>query len=124
MEDCIRDLVLEDDTDDGFEFPELGKDQQTSGYELCLVGTFVTDKSFNFVVMKHRMTSLWWLGRGVYIKDLGSKLILFRFKHLIDLRFVVDNGPRTFDNHLLLLHKLQPGEEPTEVPLHMADFWV
>lgn len=36
----------------------------------------------------------------------------------------MDNGPWTFDNHLLLLHELKPGEEPMEVPLHLATFWV
>lgn len=36
----------------------------------------------------------------------------------------MDNGPWTFDNHLLLLHEMRPGEEPMEVPLHSADFWI
>lgn len=79
MEERIRELALVDDSDEGFIFPELGRDNQVDGYELCLVGTFVTDKTINFMVMKHRLTSIWRPGRGVLIKDLGSRLILFRF---------------------------------------------
>ncbi|XVF73428.1 hypothetical protein PTKIN_Ptkin12aG0201100 [Pterospermum kingtungense] len=40
----------------------------------------------------------------------------------IDLRRVVDGGPWSFDNHLLVLHELQPREDPFEVPLDFVSF--
>lgn len=42
MEDRLSNLAL-DDTNEGFEFSELGEDQSTISYDLCLVGTFVID---------------------------------------------------------------------------------
>lgn len=93
MEDRLCDLALVDGSEEGFEFPELGGEAPSAGYELCLVGMFLTDKTINFLVMKHRMVSLWRPGRGVIIKDLGSRLILIHFQHPIDLRWVMDNGP-------------------------------
>lgn len=37
---------------------------------------------------------------------------------------MMNGGPWMFDNHILVLHELKPGEKPTEVPLHFAAFWV
>lgn len=78
----------------------------------------------NFLVTKHRMASLWRPGRGVVVKYLGSKLILFKFYHQHDLRWVMDGGPWNLDNHLLVLYELKPGEEPLKVPLYFSTFWV
>lgn len=37
----------------------------------------------------------------------------------------MDEGPWTFNNYLLVLHELKPGEEPTKVLLFFfAPFWV
>lgn len=81
----MRNLKLGGGSDQGFEFSELREGQQVTSYEMCLVGTFVTSKTLNFTVMKHRMTCLWQPGRGISITDLGGSLILFRFFHSIDL---------------------------------------
>lgn len=70
------------------------------------------------------MASLWRHRRSLFIKDLGNKLIFFRFYHQHDLRWVMDSRPWTSDNHLLVLHKLKSNEEPTDVPFHLAAFWV
>lgn len=115
MEEQLRSLSI--DADEGFEFPKLRENQTAPDYSLCLVGTFLTDRPINFLIMKHRMASLWRPGSGLFIKDLGSKLILFRFYHHHDLRWVMDGGPWTFDNHLLVLHVL-------DAPLHSVPFWI
>lgn len=47
MEDRLRELAFVDNVDDGLEFFELGGDQPAVGYELCLVGNLVTDRSFH-----------------------------------------------------------------------------
>lgn len=74
--------------------------------------------------MKHRMKSLWRLGCGITVKDLGAKLILFWFYHQHDICWVMDGWPWTFDNHLLLLNELKPRKEPTKIPLFFTPFWV
>ncbi|KAL9411498.1 hypothetical protein AB3S75_045157 [Citrus x aurantiifolia] len=52
-------------------------------FRYCLVGRFLTDKVINFSAMKNTMASLWHPGKGVYIKDLSSTLLLFQFFHEI-----------------------------------------
>lgn len=56
----------------------------------------------------------------------GSRLYLFRFFHEIDVcdYDVLRGGPWSYDNHLLVLHRMKPGEMPMEVPLFYADFWI
>ncbi|MBA0817647.1 hypothetical protein Gohar_021814, partial [Gossypium harknessii] len=43
---------------------------------------------------------------------------------LVDLERVMSGIPWTFNNHLILLHKLKVGEDPTSIPLIYSDFWV
>lgn len=37
---------------------------------------------------------------------------------------MLKGSPWTFNNHLLVLHKLQWGEYPLKIPLFMVPFWV
>ncbi|MFQ6658908.1 hypothetical protein Gotur_028001, partial [Gossypium turneri] len=62
--------------------------------------------------------------RGVQIRDLGEKRYLFQFFHLMDLERVIKGSPWTFNNHLLILHKLQRGEDPLKIPLIYSPLWV
>ncbi|CAN1792947.1 hypothetical protein LINPERHAP1_LOCUS19865 [Linum perenne] len=55
-------------------------------YEHCLAGFFLTNKRYNFNVMKHRMATIWQPGRGLQVQDLGDGLLLFRFFHAKDVR--------------------------------------
>ena len=60
---------------------------------------------------------------GIAIKEAKPGLFLFKFFHQVDLQRVLDTGTWSFDGHLLLLHHLQPGVDPS-VPLHHTLFWV
>ncbi|MBA0615718.1 hypothetical protein Godav_015832, partial [Gossypium davidsonii] len=62
--------------------------------------------------MKSTMANLWHLVKGVQIRDLGEKRYLFKFFHIIDMERVINGAPWTFNNHLLILHKLKGGEDP------------
>ncbi|CAN1840638.1 Uncharacterized protein At4g02000 [Linum perenne] len=50
--------------------------------------------------------------------------MLIRFEHEVDLRRVMEVGPWSFDQNLLILRELKPGEKPKEVELYAVDFWV
>ncbi|XVF56998.1 hypothetical protein PTKIN_Ptkin06aG0167400 [Pterospermum kingtungense] len=93
----MRDLVIAEEEEDDLVFNGIEGSTPSVDYERCLVGTFLTDRALNFNVMKNRMSSIWRPGRG---------------------------GLWSFDNHLLVLHKLVSGENPLEVPLFFVDFWV
>ncbi|XP_075489138.1 uncharacterized protein LOC142527993 [Primulina tabacum] len=124
MERLMENLTLSTDEDEEIIIEENSTHQKSSDLEFCLIGRFLTDRSINFNAMKNRMASIWRPGKGICIKELEGNLYLFQFFHTIDLKRVLDGGPWSFDNHLLVLHKMKSGEIPSLIPLNSADFWV
>jgi 14-3-3 protein epsilon len=57
------------------------------------------------------------------VKD-KTGLFLFRFNHPLDMEEVLRNGPWTFDNHVLIMERVQIGVQIENIPLYHADFWV
>ncbi|KAH9752557.1 CCHC-type domain-containing protein [Citrus sinensis] len=92
-------------------------------FRFCLVGRFLTDKVINFPAMKNTMASVWRPGKGVCIKDLSPSLFLFQFFHEVDVKRVIDSCPWTFDQHILLVKRLEENEQPRNVPLYFTSFW-
>ncbi|KAH9678676.1 reverse transcriptase domain-containing protein [Citrus sinensis] len=106
--ECAR-LQLDEEEEGGLEVAveedeDNGRIKNESRY--CLVGRFLTNKVINFTAMKNTMAALWRPGKGVCIKNLSPTLFLFQFFHEIDVRRVLDSGPWTFDQHILLVHRL------------------
>ena len=93
-------------------------------FELSLVGRFLTDRSINFNFMRDRLSHLWRPGKGVCISKFANQRYIFKFFHVVDLKRVLAGGPWTYDNHLLILHWIQPGEYPNQIPLNSIDIWV
>ncbi|CAN0917031.1 hypothetical protein LINGRAHAP2_LOCUS30060 [Linum grandiflorum] len=108
----------------GVTVPEAAADAQTDHFTLCALGTFVTERTINFNAMRTQMANLWRPREGISISDKGEGLILFRFYHPLDLELVLEGVPWTFDQNLLALQALVPGDDITKVPLHEVDFWV
>lgn len=50
--------------------------------------------------------------------------MLFRFYNEIDLRRVIDGMPWFFNIHIIVFHKLEKGEDPIQVQIIFANFWV
>ncbi|PPS16181.1 hypothetical protein GOBAR_AA04400 [Gossypium barbadense] len=42
----------------------------------------------------------------------------------MDVARVIQGSPWTFNNHLLVFHQLEKGEDPLQVLLYYVDFWV
>lgn len=61
---------------------------------------------------------------GITIKDIKPGLFLFQFFHADDMQWVRSGGPWSFDNALLVLNIVKPGEDPTSVSLTDIDFWI
>ncbi|KAK6159100.1 hypothetical protein DH2020_006414 [Rehmannia glutinosa] len=74
--------------------------------------------------MQNRIASLWRLVKGIFNKELSNRTFLFQFFHKLDSKRVLEGGPWTYDNYLLILHQLVAGEIPTSIALNFVDFWV
>ncbi|CAH9067841.1 unnamed protein product [Cuscuta europaea] len=77
-----------------------------------------------FPVFRDLMASLWHHGKGISIKEIGEKRYMFTFYHVIDMERVLGSGPWLFEQNLLVLKELKPGDIPLRVPLNEAEFWV
>ena len=70
---------------------------------LNLISRFFTAKPINLHVAKNLLRSVWKFGQDLKITDVGDGLIQFKFAMESQLLWVVNNGPWSFDNHILLL---------------------
>lgn len=50
--------------------------------------------------------------------------ILSFFYHELDIQKVIDGGPWSFEQAMLVYHQVKDGEDPTAVPLQQVDMWV
>ncbi|CAN0837172.1 hypothetical protein LINGRAHAP2_LOCUS1722 [Linum grandiflorum] len=105
-----------------FDFPE--EPLPVVDFMRSVVGSLLTTRPYNFQTLKHKMEIVWEPDMGMQAEEIGQNLMLFHFFSDLDLRWVIDNGPWQFECYLLVLHELKPGEDPTTVPQHLADFWV
>ncbi|MBA0873280.1 hypothetical protein Goshw_000247 [Gossypium schwendimanii] len=123
MEKEIEGLNLEDGKEEGLLLSiDLGFQRPTCEY--YLVGSFFTASVVHFSAMKNTMANLWHPLKGVQILDLGTRRYLFRFFYEMDTDRVTKGTPWTFNNHLLIFHRLENGEDPMQVPLVSMTFWV
>ena len=120
-------LSIDEEEEVGLVFKEdeiQAEKEENLNLQFCLVGRFLIDKAINFPAMKNTMAGLWRPGKGICIKDLSPTLFLFQFFHEVDIQKVLDSGPWTFDQHLLIMKRLGKDEQPQSVPLFHTSFWI
>ncbi|XP_016704246.1 uncharacterized protein [Gossypium hirsutum] len=127
MEEVLADLRIEEEQESGeVELWEIEQEEnpteQSSNF--CLVVCFLTATVINFQSMRTVMANLWHPLGGVTITDIEEKRILFRLYCEVDRDRVVKGSPYTFNNHLLIFSILKEEDNPLEVPLNHAEFWV
>lgn len=117
MVDRFEGPLITNDEDEELVLEAIQIQQGNSQLEHCLVRRFFTERPINFMAMRNRMASIWRPERGVNTTNLGSRVCLFQFFHGTDVKRIMDSGPWSFDNQLLLLRQLLPCDNPTSVPL-------
>lgn len=86
-------------------------------HEYFLVGCFLTGSVVHFPMMRNTIPNIWHPLGGVLILDLGEKRFLFKFYHGLDISKGHKWASWTFNNHLLVFHRLKDSEDPMEVLL-------
>ena len=99
-----------------------GRREEIESCSLCLIGKFLTCKTFNKKAAKTTLT--WGLENEVQIVEVGSNLFQFKFNTEFDLERILKGGPWTFDNQMLLLMKWRKGMKADNVKLNHASLWV
>ena len=68
-------------------------------------------KPINLQAGKNLLRDVWKFGQDLKINDVGEGLIQFKFSLESQLVWVMNNGPWSFDNHLLLLRQWGKGDD-------------
>lgn len=99
-------------------------EEDANKFELCLVGRFLTKKNINTRAMRSKLADVWRSAMGINIKELKTGIFLFQFYHKDNMCWVQNGGPWSFDNAMLVLNKIEKGENPLKVPLVEVHFWL
>ncbi|KAA3459709.1 nucleolin-like [Gossypium australe] len=121
MEEALASLQLADEEEEALQEIETTANHT---FHLSLVGRCLTESVVHFPSLRNTLADLWHPIMGICISDLGDKRYLFKFFHEVDIQRVIGGAPWFFNNHLLLLHRLQDGENPMSVLLNSSAFWV
>ena len=68
-------------------------------------------KPINLQAGKNLLRDVWKFGQDLKINDVGEGLIQFKVSLESQLVWVMNNGPWSFDNHLLLLRQWGKGDD-------------
>ncbi|CAH9072521.1 unnamed protein product [Cuscuta europaea] len=98
--------------------------EENRAAEFPVVGMLLTDKVVRFQIFNDLMAALWHPGKGVSIKEIDEKRYLIKKIHYVDMNHVLDNRPWLFDQNLLVLRAIKPGDIPLKVSLDSVEFWV
>jgi 14-3-3 protein epsilon len=119
----LEDLSLQEE-EEGFTFDLDEEEENQIDFRWCLVGRFLSDRPIHVNSMKVTMADVWRPVKGVKIIEAKTGLFLFQFFHELDMEGVLQGGPWTFDNHMLIVERVQLGVQIENIPLYKVDFWV
>lgn len=74
--------------------------------------------------MQNVLASLWRPKKGMEIHDIGGYRYSFVFYHIMDLRKVIEGGPWSFEQSMLVYYKMQNMEDAHQIVLIELDIWV
>lgn len=112
----------EDDEDNGIIVGAV--EEQNKKESFLLVGRFLTEKNINFQAMQNVLASLWRPKEGMEVHDIGGYIYSFVFYHVLDLRKVMEGGPWSFEQNMLVYHQIHNEEDPSQVALNVMNIWV
>ncbi|PPS04462.1 hypothetical protein GOBAR_AA16201 [Gossypium barbadense] len=118
MEDGLANLRIHDEEE------EIWAMDEDVEQEFCLVGCLLTARMVNFQTMKNMLANVWHLIGGLLILNLREMRFLFKFFYEVDIDRVIKEAPWTFNNHLMVFHRLLEDEDSMEVPLTYSFLWV
>ncbi|KAL8121332.1 hypothetical protein AgCh_018172 [Apium graveolens] len=84
----------------------------------------LTEKNINVRAMKSKLEDVWKPVAGINIKEIGQEVFLFQFFRKEDMNWVMSGGPWSFDNVMLALKPVAPGEDSTKVQTWFLNIWI
>lgn len=124
VNDLCNHMVVDDSNEGGFVFDEVDVPLVEDEFRLCLVGSFITEKTINYQAMQNTLKALWKPVNGMCFRDLGMQCFMFQFFHEKNVALVERGGPWTFDRHVQLMYHLGLNEKPVAMPILDLSIWL
>lgn len=93
-------------------------------YSNNIIGKFLTTRPINLRAAKNLLRAVWKMGNDLKITDVGEGLFQYKFALESQLRWVMDNGPWSSDDQLLVLRKWEKGMTARSVSFPVIPIWV
>lgn len=91
---------------------------------VCLIGKVLGTKMFNGPMVFNILTAVWKIRASFTVTPWNNNIFLFRFEEEEDRRFVLQEGPWSVMNNLLVLSPLKVGAVVEEMVFSKYPFWV
>lgn len=118
LEEAYANLSLNGDDEEGLNLEDIPENDTMEGLERCLVGCFVTSRKVNFMAMQDTLSAIWRPVKGVFMEPTDQiNMFLFKFFHDRDMQRVLEDGPWTFNQQVLLLKKFNADEQLKDIKL-------
>ncbi|KAK7835487.1 uncharacterized protein CFP56_023490 [Quercus suber] len=120
----LKNITLTEEEGEVIRVGTVHRDRILEECSLSLVGRFLTNKSFNQRAAKTVLRSVWKMGSDVRIVDVGDGVFQFKFSMESQLKWVLANGPWSFEDHPLVLCRWERGMTATSVQFNSIPMWV
>ena len=106
------------------EIPEEGRKEGMESCTLSLIGKFLTCWPFNRKAAITTLKRAWSLEEGVQMIEVGTNLFQLKFQTEFKMDRVLNGGPWSFDNQVLLLTRWKAGMTVDNVRSDSVALWV
>ena len=124
MANGLGNMKLTSDEKEIIPISDEGRVQAIESCSLSLIGKFLTCKPFNKRVAKTTLRRAWGLENSLQIIEVGPNLFQFKFETEFDITRILQDGPWSFENQLLLLQRWQKGMTVRNIRLEHAFLWI
>ncbi|KAF7133101.1 hypothetical protein RHSIM_Rhsim09G0068100 [Rhododendron simsii] len=109
-----------------FDFLDLEEGFGETGVvgNICLAGKVLGSKSFNATVVHNILTHAWKTRASFTVVPWDNNVFLFPFEDIEDRNSVLQEGPWSIMNNLLVLKQIQDGMGIAEMDFSRCPFWI
>lgn len=84
----------------------------------------VTDRPLRITVFKDVMIGAWRPVKKMEINELKPVLYSLLLSHILHYERILYEGPWSFEQHLVVINRLEIGVSPLSVSMDLIDFWI
>ncbi|XP_075659208.1 uncharacterized protein At4g02000-like [Castanea sativa] len=122
--DKLQNITLIEDEGEVIKVGVLQRERMLEECSLSLFRKFLTTRTFNQRAAKGLLRSVWRMGLDLHIVEVGNNLFQFKFTMKSQLKWVLANGPWSFEGHTLVLRRSERGMTATSVRFSLMPMWI